>query len=92
MSTGGVDPEWTLPRRFWLIQRYGDQPVAEGVVWSGGQVTLHRPACSGWSGLWASLDRMLACQGDTVAVAWVDDGDDIHRECVEYYDGAVWIH
>jgi hypothetical protein len=92
ISAERLRSDWALPRRFWLVRRPREEVVAEGVVWSGGKVTVHRSEHIVWSGQWASLDDLLKSHGQAVAVAWVDDNDDLHRECVEYYDGAVWIH
>lgn len=100
MSAEVIDPDRTLPRRF-LLQRNQDIPdfngagvVAEGVVWSSGQVTLHWPGQPTVTSLWSSLDDVLAFHRDCgwITVDWLDHKDDCRRECVEYYGGAIWIH
>jgi len=92
MSADMLDSGCMLPRRFWLVRRHGNGIAAEGVVWSGGQVALHASARPARISLWASLNDMLAVYGGAAAVEWVDESDDLHSECVEYYDDAVWIH
>ncbi|TCO35952.1 hypothetical protein EV652_101840 [Kribbella steppae] len=49
MSSDALDPDLTPPRRFWLVRRHRGAAesetgiVAEGAVWSSGQVALHWP-------------------------------------------------
>lgn len=101
MNADALKPDRTPPRRFWLLRHhdvYGvgeSKIVAEGTVWSSGQVALHWPGQPMATSLWASLDDLLAEHGhdDRATIEWIDDGCHSERaECVEYYDGAIWIH
>lgn len=99
MTNTTPDPDRAQPRRFWLIRRQEDSgtrgsgTVAEGAVWTTGQVTLHWPGQLVVTSHWASLDDLLATHGDRTqaTVEWLDGGDD-HSECAEYDGGAIWVH
>jgi hypothetical protein len=111
MSTGLPDPDRTSPRRFWLVPHHdvsgvsGTGIVAEGILWSSGQVALHWPGQPQCTSTWASLQDLLAVHGHGgwTTVEWIDKGNDWHSEhiecieygdggCVEVYDGAIHIH
>ncbi|TDO46656.1 hypothetical protein EV643_11039 [Kribbella sp. VKM Ac-2527] len=72
--------------------------VAEGTVWSSGQVALYWPGQPVATSLWASVDDLLAVHGHGgwTSVEWIDKGNDWHihdtAECVEYDNGAIWVH
>lgn len=95
----------TLPRRFWLVRHQdvsgvsGTGIVAEGIVWSSGQVALHWPGLPTCTSTWAALDDLLAVHGHGgwTTVEWIDNGTGPgagceHSECVEYDKGAIWVH
>jgi hypothetical protein len=105
MKAGPLAPDRMPPRRFWLVRHDevagvgGRGIVAEGSVWSSGQVALHWPGRPLATSVWASLDELLAVHGydGWTMVEWIDNGDDRHclheyAECVEYDGGAIWIH
>jgi hypothetical protein len=103
MSAAALDPDRIPPRRFWLVRHHdvarGSAAgiVAEGTVWSSGQVALHWPGRPLTTSLWASLDDLLAVHGHGgwTTVEWIDTGNDWHSKhesCVEYDGGAIWVH
>ena len=104
MSVDALDPDRTPPRQFWLVRHHdvsgvsGPGIVAEGTRWSSGQVALHWPGQPTATSLWASFEDLLAVHGDGswTTIEWIDDGDDWHShqgtECVEYDNGAIWVH
>ncbi|MFK4085560.1 hypothetical protein ACI2LF_15710 [Kribbella sp. NPDC020789] len=86
------------PRRFWLVQREAGI-VAEGIVWSSGQVAVHWPGQPLATSQWASLEGLLAVHGsgERATIEWIDRADiwpceRDHTECVEYDNGAIWVH
>jgi hypothetical protein len=104
MRADVIDPDRMPPRRFWLVRHRngshvsGTGIVAEGTVWSSGQVALHWPGQPVATSQWASLDDLLAVHGHGgwTSVEWIDTGNDWHihdtAECVEYDNGAIWLH
>jgi hypothetical protein len=110
MSAQLSDLDRTPPRRFWLVRHHdvsgvsGTGIVAEGTLWSSGQVALHWPGQPTATSVWACLGDLLAVHGHGgwTTVEWIDKGNDWHSEhdeciryrggCVEVLDGAIYIH
>jgi len=102
VSAEKFDAGWKLPRRFLVVRRRdmpavdGTRVVAEGALWSSGEVSVHWPGLPAATSRWASLNDLLTVHESdkSIAVEWIDDSSDWpsnHSECVEYYDGAIWI-
>ncbi|WP_405058462.1 hypothetical protein OG474_37825 [Kribbella sp. NBC_01505] len=82
------------PRRFWLVQDEAGI-VAEGILWSSGQVAVHWPGRPVGTSQWTSITDLLAVHAHEVE--WIDTGrgrrrECAHAECVEYDNGAIWVH
>lgn len=84
MSTELPDRDRAAPRRFWLVRHHdvsgisGTGIVAEGSLWSSGQVALHWPGQPTCTSTWASLADLLHVHGHGgwTTVEWIDNGND----------------
>jgi hypothetical protein len=109
MNAEPTNADRTPPRRFWLVRHHdvsgvsGTGIVAEGTLWSSGQVAVHWPGRPQCTSNWGSLDELLAVHGHGgwTTVEWIDKGNDWRNEraeCdeglppVEYVNGAIYLH
>jgi hypothetical protein len=109
MSAESADAELTPPRRFWLVRHHdvsgvsGTGIVAEGILWSSGQVALHWPGQPQCTSTWASIEDLLHVHGHGgwTTIEWIDKGNawhGEHDECdedlppIEFINGAIYVH
>lgn len=97
MSADALDSDRVPPRRFWLVRHHDGSGasgiVAEGAMWSSGQIALHWTGRPTVTSLWASLDDLITAHGygGRTTVEWIDQSTEGHVRWVEYDGGAIWI-